>query len=77
VRCGLIQARREWSPEKISLAQIEEKAIAKHERLIAAAAKRKMQILGLQELFLRPILLRNSRLACTGPRDAVREGRSN
>ena len=40
VCCGLIQARCEWSPEKFSLAQIKEKMIARHERLIAAAAMR-------------------------------------
>jgi hypothetical protein len=38
VRCGLIQTSCEWSPEKYSLAQIKEKMIAKHERLIDAAA---------------------------------------
>src|ERR1700675_686742 len=54
VRCGLIQAHCEWSPEKFSLGQIKEKMIAKHEKLIAAAAKRKVQILGLQELFYGP-----------------------
>ncbi len=54
VRCGLIQAQCEWSPEKFSLAQIKEKMIAKHEKLIAAAAKSKVQILGLQELFYGP-----------------------
>ena len=54
VRCGLIQARCEWSPEKVSLADIKEKMIAKHERLIAEAAKKKVQILGLQELFYGP-----------------------
>src|ERR1700681_2855064 len=54
VRCGLIQAHCEWSPEKFSLPQIKEKMIAKHERLIAAASKRKVQILGLQELFYGP-----------------------
>ena len=36
VRCGVIQARCEWSPEKYSLADIKEKMIAKHEKLIAA-----------------------------------------
>jgi len=35
VRCGLIQVHCEWSPEKTSLADIKEKMIAKHERLIA------------------------------------------
>ncbi len=54
VRCGLIQAHCEWSPTKFSLAQIKEKMIVKHEKLIAAAAKRKVQILGLQELFYGP-----------------------
>jgi len=54
VRCGLIQAHCEWSPEKHSLTQIKQKMIAKHERLIAAAAKRKVQILCLQELFYGP-----------------------
>ncbi len=54
VRCGLIQAQCEWSPEKYSLADIKKKMIAKHERLIADAAKQKVQILGLQELFYGP-----------------------
>src|SRR5258708_39114010 len=54
VRCGLIQAQCEWSPEKFSLAEIKKKMIAKHERLMADAAKRKVQILGLQGLFYGP-----------------------
>ena len=54
VRCGLIQAQCEWSPEKFALADIKKKMIAKHERLIADAAKKKVQILGLQELFYGP-----------------------
>src|SRR5256712_967364 len=54
VRCGLIQAHCEWSPEKYSLADIKKKVIARHEDLIATAAKKKVQILGLQELFYGP-----------------------
>ncbi len=54
VRCGVIQVHCEWSPEKFSLAQIRDKMIAKHEKLIAAAAKKRVQILGLQELFYGP-----------------------
>src|SRR6202035_3504137 len=54
VRCGLIQAQCEWSPEKLSLGDIKEKMIAKHERLIAEAGKKKVQVLGLQELFYGP-----------------------
>src|SRR5713101_6088270 len=54
VRCGLIQAQCELSPEKFSLAEIKKKMIAKHERLIADAEKKNVQILGLQELFYGP-----------------------
>jgi beta-ureidopropionase len=54
VRCGLIQAHCEWSPEKFSLPEIKRKMLAKHEKLIAAAAKRDVQILCLQELFYGP-----------------------
>ena len=54
VRCGVIQAKCEWSPEKYSLAQIKEKMIAKHEKMIADAAKKNVQVLGLQELFYGP-----------------------
>src|SRR5213082_3472484 len=54
VRGVLIQAQCEWSPEKYSLPDIKKKMIAKHERLIADAAKKSVQILGLQELFYGP-----------------------
>src|SRR5205085_105144 len=54
VRCGLIQAHCDWSSEKYLLPDIKKKMIAKHEGLIAAAAKKKIQILGLQELFYGP-----------------------
>jgi beta-ureidopropionase len=54
VRCGLIQAHCEWSPEKYGLSQIRDKMVAKHESLIAAAAKKDAQILCLQELFYGP-----------------------
>jgi beta-ureidopropionase len=54
VRCGLIQARCEWSPEKYGLAQIRDKMIAKHESLISAAARKNVEILCLQELFYGP-----------------------
>jgi beta-ureidopropionase len=54
VRCGVIQARCEWSPDKFSLSEIREKMIRKHERLIAQAAKRGVQVLGLEELFYGP-----------------------
>lgn len=54
VRCGLIQARCEWSPAKVSLDDIKRNMIRKHERLIAEAAKKDAQILCLQELFYGP-----------------------
>ena len=54
LRCGLIQAHCDWSPEKYLLPDIKKKMIAKHEGLIAAAARKKIRILGLQELFYGP-----------------------
>jgi N-carbamoylputrescine amidase len=54
VRCGLIQAHCEWSPEKYSIRDISKKMIEKHEKLIEQAAKKKTQILCLQELFNGP-----------------------
>src|SRR5258708_8833668 len=64
VRCGLIQVRCEWSPEKFSLGDIREKMIAKHERLIAIAGKQKVQILGLQELFYGPYFCAEQQTRC-------------
>lgn len=54
VRCGLIQARCEWSPERFSMKQIKEKMVAKHLKLIEQAGKKGVQILCLQELFYGP-----------------------
>jgi beta-ureidopropionase len=54
VRCGLVQARCEFSGEKHSLDEIKRHMIAKHERLIAQAAKKRTQILCLQEIFFGP-----------------------
>jgi len=54
VRCGLIQAHCEWSPEKYSIRDISKKMLEKHEKLIEQAAKKKTQILCLQELFNGP-----------------------
>jgi beta-ureidopropionase len=54
VRCGLIQARCEWSPEKYTIQDIRKKMVEKTEKLMEAAAKKKSQILCLQELFNGP-----------------------
>ena len=54
VRCGLIQAHCEWSPEKYSIRDIAKKMLEKHDKLIQEAAKKKTQILCLQELFNGP-----------------------
>jgi beta-ureidopropionase len=54
VRCGLIQARCEWSPAKNSLEEIKRHLVRKHERLIGEAARRRAQIVCLQELFYGP-----------------------
>jgi beta-ureidopropionase len=54
VRCALIQARCEWSPEKYTLDKIRQAMIKKHEGLIAEAAGKRAQIVCLQELFYGP-----------------------
>jgi len=53
VRCGLIQARNPLGPDH-SLAQIKKAMIDKHLKLIEQAAKQKVQVLCLQELFYGP-----------------------
>src|SRR6476469_1578229 len=53
VRCGLIQARNVLGAEH-SLAEIREAMVRKHVEMIAQAAKEKVQILCLQELFYGP-----------------------
>ena len=53
VRCGLIQAHNPLGPEH-SLPQIKKAMIDKHLKLIEQAAKQKVQILCLQELFYGP-----------------------
>jgi cytosine/uracil/thiamine/allantoin permease len=54
VRCGLIQAACEYSPETMSLAAIKKAMLAKHVKLIGQAARQKVQLLCLQELFYGP-----------------------
>src|SRR5215467_7821163 len=53
VRCGLIQAKNALSTSR-SLAEIKKAMIDKHLKLIAQAAKKKVQVLCLQELFYGP-----------------------
>ena len=54
VRCGLIQAANDLSPERHSLAEIKKAMLEKHVRLIEQAGKKRVQILCLQELFYGP-----------------------
>jgi N-carbamoylputrescine amidase len=53
VRCGLIQAKNVLGP-KSGLPAIKKAMVEKHEKLIAEAAKKKVKILCLQELFYGP-----------------------
>jgi N-carbamoylputrescine amidase len=53
VRCGLIQAHNPLGPEH-SMAQIKKAMIDKHLKLIEKAAKQKVEVLCLQELFYGP-----------------------
>ena len=54
VKCGLIQASCPWETPKYSLKQIKEKMIDKHVAMIETAAKKGVQMLGLQEIFYGP-----------------------
>jgi len=54
VRCGLIQAGCEFSPERMTPAAIRKAMVAKHLRLVEQAARQHVQILCLQELFYGP-----------------------
>src|SRR6266446_6734350 len=53
VRCGLIQAHNELGPQH-PLATIKKAMIDKHLKLIEQAAKKKVHVLCLQELFYGP-----------------------
>ncbi len=53
VRCGLIQATNVLGPEQ-PLAKIKKAMVDKHLKMIALAAKEKVQVLCLQELFYGP-----------------------
>jgi len=54
VRCGLIQAANDLSPERHSLLDIKKAMLEKHVKLIDQAGKKRVQILCLQELFYGP-----------------------
>jgi len=56
VRCGLIQAKNARGANH-SLAEIKKAMIEKHLKLIEQAAKKKVQVLCLQELFYGPYFL--------------------
>ena len=74
VRCGLIQAHCEWSPEKYRLEKIKDKMIDKHESLIRAAYKKDVQILGLQELFYGPYFCAEQHTRWYGLTEPVPDG---
>jgi len=54
VRCGLIQARCDWSVPKHTPAQIKKKMLDKHVGLIEKAGRKDVRILCLQEIFCGP-----------------------
>lgn len=54
VRCGLIQAACEYSPDKYSLAKIKQHMLVKHDRLLKQAGRQGVQMLSFQELFYGP-----------------------
>lgn len=54
VRCGLIQTKTDGNPQRDSLSAIKKAMVAKHVRLIEQAARKRVKILCLQELFSGP-----------------------
>ena len=54
VRCGLIQAANDLSPERYALPEIKKAMVAKHLKLIEQAGRKHVQVLCLQELFYGP-----------------------
>jgi len=54
VRAGVIQASNPLDPSKHSLKEVKKAMIAKHLKLIEEAGRKKVQILGLQEIFYGP-----------------------
>ena len=74
VRCGLIQTKCDWSLGRLTLADIKKKMIAKHIELIEDGAKKKIQILGLQELFYGPYFCAEQQTRWYGLTEAVPRG---
>jgi beta-ureidopropionase len=54
VKCGLIQASCDWETPKYTMAQIKKNMIDKHVAMIETAAKKGVQMIGLQEIFYGP-----------------------
>ena len=55
VKCGLIQASAcDWETPKYTMAQIKKNMIDKHVAMIETAAKKGVQMIGLQEIFYGP-----------------------
>ncbi len=54
IRCGIIQASCDLDADRNPLAKIKKQMIEKHVELVREAAKKGVQILGLQELFYGP-----------------------
>ncbi|HEV2176927.1 MAG TPA: nitrilase-related carbon-nitrogen hydrolase [Terriglobia bacterium] len=76
VRCGLVQARCEWSPAKFSLDRIKAEMLKKHERLIAGAVRKHAQIVCLQELFYGPYFAAEQDARWYKLTEAVPDGRA-
>jgi beta-ureidopropionase len=74
VRCGLIQAKCELSPQRESLAKIKKAMVEKHRKLIEQAGKKRVQILCLQELFYGPYFCAEQDARWYGLTEKVPEG---
>jgi beta-ureidopropionase len=74
VRCGLIQAKCDLSPQRASLPKIKKAMVEKHRRLIEQAGKKRVQVLCLQELFYGPYFCAEQDARWYGLTEKVPEG---
>src|SRR5260370_9184597 len=75
VRCGLIQASNPLGPEN-TLEKIKKAMIEKHLKLIDQAARKKVQILCLQEIFYGPYFCAEQNTSCYALTEGVPYGRT-
>jgi beta-ureidopropionase len=76
VRCGIIQASCEWPLEDRPLEAIKKAMVQKHLRLMDQAARKKVQVLCLQELFYGPYFCAEQNARWYGLTERIPQGKT-